>query len=104
MYTCPIQLGDVRYNAASQSFEATVTVHDNATVRKYACAIAAPISMSYENAAKGLSRQAIRRHQQRGGLFSSAQDSYAKLRTVRPGIDPVRWLERLIHRPDRSAA
>lgn len=104
MYTCPIQLNDVRYNAATQSFEAAVTVHDNSTVRTYACAIAAPISMSYAEAAKGLSKQAIRRHQQRGGLFSEKDRPQVRQRAGRPGMDPVHWLKRLIDLPMRTAA
>lgn len=104
MYTCPIQLKDVRYNAASQSFEAAVTVHDNATVRTYACAIAAPISMGFAEAATGLSKQAIRRHQQRGGLFSEADRPLVPQRAGRPGVDPVAWLKKMIDRPERAAA
>ena len=104
MYTCPLQLSDVRYNAAARAFEATVTVHDNATVRRYACAIEAPITMDFQTAAKGLARQAIRRHQQRGGLFSEVTSIQARLRPARRGFDATRWLERLMSRPDRSAA
>ncbi|MFC6636478.1 orotidine 5-phosphate decarboxylase [Sulfitobacter sp. JBTF-M27] len=104
MYTCPIQLSDVRYNASSSSFEALVTVHDNSTVRRYACAINAPISMTFEDAAKGLARQAIRRHQHRGGLFSNAACHAPKQRAGRPGFDPLRWLESIVTRPGRKAA
>ena len=104
MYTCPLQLSDVRYNAASHAFEAAVTVHDNATVRRYACAIDAPITMSFEDAARGLARQAIRQHQQGGGLFSERGLPAARLRPARSGLAPVRWLHALVHRPERTAA
>ncbi len=62
MQTVPLQLGDVIYNAASQRFEALVTVHDRPGARRYACAIDAPIDMEFEDAARGLSTQAMRRH------------------------------------------
>ncbi|MEW9919824.1 orotidine 5-phosphate decarboxylase [Marimonas sp. MJW-29] len=104
MYTCPIQLSDVRYNAATQSFEASVTVHDNSTVRRYACAIDAPITMTFEDAARGLSRQAIRRHQHRGGLFSEVGTYKVRQRAGRRGFDPLRWFEGIVSRPGRTAA
>lgn len=62
MQTLPLQINDVAYNAASQSFEALVTVHDASGTRRYACAIDAPIEMEFEDAALGLSTQAMRRH------------------------------------------
>lgn len=62
MQTVPLQLSDVIYNAANQSFEALVTVHDASGARSYACAIDAPITMEFEDAARGLSTQALRRH------------------------------------------
>ncbi len=104
MYTCPIQLSDVRYNAATQRFEASVTVRDNTINRTYACDIAAPITMSFDEVSRGLAKQAIRRHQHRGGLFSETDASHPRLRAKRKGFDPIRWLDGLITRPDRSAA
>ncbi|MDG1168167.1 MAG: orotidine 5-phosphate decarboxylase [Sulfitobacter sp.] len=104
MYTCPIQLTDVRYDASSRSFQALVTVHDNSTIRKYACAISAPITMSFHQAAKGLTKQAIRLHQAKGGLYSSATTTPAQHRAGRQRFDPRRWLEGVITRPDRSVA
>ncbi|APX13438.1 hypothetical protein [Tateyamaria omphalii] len=62
MQTVPLQLSDVIYNAATQSFEALVTVHDDRDSRSYACAINAPITMAFEDAAEGLATQAMRRH------------------------------------------
>lgn len=104
MYTCPIELSDVHYDAATQHFQARVTVHDNAIVRRYACAIPAPITMSYEDAAKGLAKQAIRRHQTRGGLFSDLSDR-RNLAPVRPtGKAANRWLRKLLDIPARAAA
>ena len=62
MPTVPLQLSDVIYNAATQSFEALVTLHDDRGARSYACAIDAPIEMNFEDAATGLATQAMRRH------------------------------------------
>ncbi len=63
MMITPLQLSDVVYNAATQSFEALVTVHDGTRTQRYACAIDAPITMEFEAAAKGLATQALRRNQ-----------------------------------------
>ena len=62
MQTVPLQLTDVIYNAANQSFEALVTVHDANGTSRYACSIDAPIDMEFENASAGLAKQALRRH------------------------------------------
>ena len=62
MQTVPLELSDVIYNAATQSFEARVTVHDRTGARSYACAIDAPITMEFADAADGLVTQALRRH------------------------------------------
>lgn len=104
MYTCPIQMNDVRYNAASQCFEASVTVHDNSTIRTYACALNAPLSMSFEDAAKGLSKQAIRRHQDRGGLFSETIILTQSPRPARARRGSIAWLHDLLDIPKSEAA
>ncbi len=104
MYTCPIQLSDVRYNAATQCYEASVTVHDNSTVRNYACAIKAPLSTSFEEASKGLAKQAVRRHQHRGGLFSDLSPYKSRQRAGRAGFDPVRWLDGLVRGTGQKVA
>ncbi|MEL6452306.1 MAG: orotidine 5-phosphate decarboxylase [Pseudomonadota bacterium] len=62
MQTVPLQLTDVIYNPTTQAFEALVTVHETHGARSYACAIDAPITMEFEEAAKGLATQAMRRH------------------------------------------
>ena len=104
MQTRPIQLTEVIYNAANQTFEALVTVHDGDLTRKYACAIDAPISMTFADAASGLQKQALRRYQSRGGMFSEARQHVPALRAGRPVFDPRRWLEGLIRLPGRDAA
>jgi hypothetical protein len=104
MQSCPIKLTEVFYNAASQSFEACVTVYDHAGARKYACAIEAPITMSFKDAAKGLQKQALRRHKSRGGLRSQMRLFAPKQRAARPVFDPVRWLDALIGGENRNAA
>ena len=65
MHTLPLQFSDVIYNAANQTFEALVTVHDHSGARRYPCAISAPIDMEFEDAAQGLSTQAMRRHERK---------------------------------------
>lgn len=104
MQTRPIQLTEVIYNAANQSFEALVTVHDGELSRKYACAINAPISMTFEDAAKGLTTQAIRRHQTNDGTFSEIKFPAPTQRAGRRSFDPMRWLENLVQIPGRRAA
>lgn len=85
MPTVPLQLSDVIYNAATQSFEALVTLHDNRGAHSYACAIDAPIDMEFENAAAGLAAQAKRRH----------DDGRADSVRVPPVSDPLRT-ERIV--------
>lgn len=104
MQTRPIKLTDVIYNAGSQSFEARVSVYDQDGVRHYACAIAAPITMSFEDAAKGLRKQALRRHAKGGGMFAELRQPSPRPRAGRRSFDPVRWLEDLMNGPRRDAA
>jgi hypothetical protein len=104
MQTRPIQSTDVHYNAATQSFEALVTVHDGERSRKYACAIDAPITMSFEDAAEGLRTQALRRMNAGGGLYSEIQRPAPAQRAGRRSFDPIRWLESLMDLPGRHAA
>ena len=56
-----MELNSTIYNAANQSFEALATVYAGTSSRSFACAINAPIDMSFKDAAKGLSTQALRR-------------------------------------------
>lgn len=104
MQTHPIQLADVIYNAANQSYEALVTVHDGAQTRKYACSINAPLTTSFKDAASGLSKQALRRHASRGGIFSEIRAANVAPRAGRQKFDPMQWLEQLISLPGRRAA
>ncbi|MEO0939257.1 MAG: orotidine 5-phosphate decarboxylase [Pseudomonadota bacterium] len=86
-----VQLSDVVYNAATQSFEARAIVHFETGVRIYPCAIDAPITMSFEDAAAGLSRQALRRHQSGRGLRACIPAQPARRK---PRIDPFQMLRR----------
>ena len=70
MTTEIVELSNVVYNPANQSFEALVTIHQGTTSRKIACAIDAPISMTFEDAASGLSTHAMRRFYSDNGLSS----------------------------------
>ena len=104
MQTRPIQLNDVIYNAASQSFEALVTVHSGETSRKYPCAINAPITMSFQDAAAGLSKQALRRHKSNAGNYSEIRPHIPAQRAGRQVFDPMKWLENLVQISGRRAA
>lgn len=104
MKTHPIQMNDVIYNAATQCFEALVTVHDGDRSRKYACEINAPLSMSFKDAAAGLKRQAERRHLHRGGMFSELKRATPSQRSGRPRFDPRAWLEGVMKLNGRHAA
>lgn len=104
MQTQSVQLADVIYNAANQTFEALATVHSEGRTRKYACEINAPITMTFKEAAAGLTKQALRRESHRGGLYSEASVHVAHQRAGRPRFDPRRWLEELIAMPGNRAA
>ncbi|MDF1727283.1 MAG: orotidine 5-phosphate decarboxylase [Sulfitobacter sp.] len=100
----PVRMEGVHYNAATQSFEATVTVFGAEGTRNYACAIEAPISTTYEEAADGLARQARRRYAHRGGLHSKSLSLVSRQRAARKGFNPTEWLHQLMGKPDRHAA
>jgi len=78
------EVSDVIYNAASQAFEAKVTVHDAEGASSYPCAIHAPLDMSFERAAAGLAKQALRKHGKPTALrsFVARLPSAASLRVV----------------------
>lgn len=103
MQQCPVELNNVIYNATTQSFEALVAVHTPQGTRRYACAIDAPITMTYADAASGLATQALRRHDGHAGLSSSLSlgDTQARARAGKPkarrtlNIDPIAMLRRL---------
>ena len=104
MQNYPIQLSDVIYNAATQTYDALVTVHDSVASRKYACSVQAPITMTFEDAAKGLRKQALRRHAQNRGMYSQQRSGAARQRAGRVVVDPMRWLEQLVNLPGHRAA
>ncbi len=104
MQTRPIQLTDVIYNAANQSFEALVTVHAGDTSRKYPCAINAPIDMPFEEAARGLSKQALRRAKKSDTFYSEVRPHVPAQRAGRRGFDPLGWLDSIVHKTSRHAA
>ena len=70
MQSLKTELSEVIYNAAEQAFEAKVTVHAQQGPVTYACAIPAPINTSFEDAAKILATEALRRHGGPVGLRS----------------------------------
>ncbi|QUJ76553.1 orotidine 5-phosphate decarboxylase [Sulfitobacter albidus] len=105
MNTATVTLSDVTYNAGTQCFEARAHINDGAGQRSYACAIDAPINMSFEQAADGLRRQALRRDAKGTGLRSQMRAHTApQQRAGRARFDPRTWLAQLGLSPDRHAA
>ncbi|WP_299027543.1 orotidine 5-phosphate decarboxylase [uncultured Sulfitobacter sp.] len=90
-----VQINDVIYNAASQCFEALVIVDTGSRTAKYPCAIQAPITMEFDEAAAGLTTQALRRHTQRFGLKSQMRSHAPAPRAGRQRFDPRKWLAQL---------
>jgi hypothetical protein len=87
MNTATVELSNVIYNAATQSFEALATVYDGGHSRRIACSINAPIDMNFEAAAHGLSKQALRRHAGHADLTSQRIDApYPALRAGRASL------------------
>ncbi len=104
MQTQKIEMTDVIYNAANQAFEALVTVHDFGRSHKYPCAIAAPITMDFQDAAEGLSRQAQRRHTRKLAAQKDAP-RFVPLRPAKPrGFDAASWLKGFTDFGQRRAA
>ena len=63
-----VQLDHVTYNAATRAFEARAILHDHGNRYTYACAIDAPITMEFDDAAGRMSRQAFRLHRVAGHM------------------------------------
>ena len=53
------------------------------------------MSMSFEQAAKGLETQALRLHKSRKGMYSQMRTRVAEVRAGRPRFDPRAWLSQL---------
>lgn len=90
-----VQLSQVIYNAATQSFEALATVTTQTETKTYPCAIEAPITMSFERAAKGLKIKALRKSASNSGMYSQMRHHMAAVRAGRPRFDPRTWLAQL---------
>ena len=99
----PVQLTDVTYNAAEQAFDALVSVYDDNAVKKYACSIEAPITMSYAEAAEGLKVQALRCHQQQKGMVSEVSRHMPTPRAGREPVNAFRWLNAIMSPGQRAA-
>ena len=105
MKTEAIQIDNVYYNAANQCFEGLVTIHQDGATRRYATAISAPITMSFEDAAAGLGKQAMRRHKDAGGtLYSETLIGAAKQRFGRRNFNVRTWLAGISNRPGIARA
>ncbi|UWR22154.1 orotidine 5-phosphate decarboxylase [Sulfitobacter sp. S190] len=104
MTNTTVHLGNVVYNAATQSFEAVATVHEGDVTKNYPCAIDAPITMSFEDAARGLKKHALRRHTAGSGLYSQMRRHAPRLRAGRATFDPRTWLAQLGLMSNRDVA
>ena len=92
MTTPSIELSNVIYNAADQSFEAMATIRQAGVTRKLACAINAPIQMPFEDAAQGLMTHALRNFSGRPGLASQyISDTPAPQRAGRAERKPQKF-------------
>jgi hypothetical protein len=89
------ELNNVSYNAANQCFEALVTVTQSGKRKAYACAIEAPITLSFEQAAKGLKTQALRRSREATGMYSQMRHAPLRPRAGRARFDPRKWFANL---------
>lgn len=99
-----VQLSNVIYNAGNQCFEALATVTTQSATKTHACAIEAPISMSFEQAAEGLKLQALRQNEKGAGMYSQMRHHVATARAGRPRFDPRTWLAQLGLGIDTKAA
>ena len=70
MQTNPISYDHIRYNAAEQLFEASVTVHATEGARVYACSVPGDLLTPLETAADALRDAALNKHWEAPGLFS----------------------------------
>jgi hypothetical protein len=105
MNTESIQISEVYYNASNQCFEGLVTIHQAGASRRYACAIDAPITMSFQDAAHGLRKHALRRHENDGGaLYSETPMATAKHRAGGRNFNARRWLGGIMKRPGEPRA
>lgn len=90
------RVSDVIYNAATQSFEATVTLFENNAGVKYACSVPAPITMSFQDATRRLIAQARRQQKTPVGLRARMLPPHSDPRNA-PQFSPVQVLRRWSH-------
>ncbi len=88
MITDPILETDIRFNAATNCFEACVTVHGAGPARDYACTVEGDLTMSMPEAEQALRAEALRRHVHTPGLYASV-----------PANEPIP-----LHTPERAAS
>lgn len=83
----PVELTDVIFNSTTQAFEARAFVRDPEGEQSYACAIEAPITTEFEQAAKLLVAQALRRHMTQRPHTVLPQSRFAPLHTNVPRLE-----------------
>ena len=101
--TSPVQLTDVIYNAATQSFEASVTIYEKSAAYRYPCVIEGPISMRFQDAAKALEKQAFRQHGNPAGLCSVTRQPIPQRQLRHHRLDLRVWLQNLLGNPGNLA-
>lgn len=87
MYDIKTQIGDVRYNASEQCFEALVTFHTPTGRVRVAASFAAPMSTEFETASRGLWQSALDGLDRPGALQSRVSEARTvPLRSPRPRL------------------
>lgn len=71
MKTNHLPTDEIRYDAADQTFNAVVSISTEFGDLRYACSVAAPLTMSISQASAALRREALRRHCQAPELYSA---------------------------------
>ncbi|MEP2028711.1 MAG: orotidine 5-phosphate decarboxylase [Paracoccaceae bacterium] len=85
------RISDVIYNAANQSFEATVTLFESSVPVKYACQISAPITMSFDEASRRLIAQARRQQKTPSALRARMMPAHCRAVPRRPRTSLKIW-------------
>lgn len=100
MQTSRTQIGDVTYNAATQSFEALVTFHTESGRVRVAAEFQAPLSEDFETVAEGLWRDALDRRVDPLALHARLDaNSVITRRNTTRALPPLqRWFDALIGR------
>lgn len=100
MQTSRTQIGDVSYNAASQSFQALVSFHTQGGRVRVAAEFESPVSEDFEVVTEGLWQDALRRRNDPHALHARLEaHRVISRRNAQRSMPPMqRWFESLIGR------